>query len=423
MVVSAIEAYVRAMLDAAMAAAADGRPQESATLIKLVVGSGFHDGYSLYLLGRAQHEMKQFPEAAAALSMAVMIEPWRAEAFNDLAAALFALDRSTEALGYLRRSLDIDPTLAEAEESDGIWLLRYGRFEEGWRKYEARYRTAASKHYRRDFTQPQWRGEAASGRTILLHAEQGMGDAIQFVRYAPLVAAQGLKVILEVHRPVAVLLAGMPGADMVLSRGDALPHFDLHCPLLSLPLAFGTDLDSIPAAIPYIAPPPRNVLTWTKRLGPKRTTRIGVVWSGNPGHRDDARRSIPLADFARILPNRPDREYHVLQYEVRATDRAALARLPHIRDHSNLLADFRDTAALLSLMDLIVTVDTSVAHLAGAMGWPVWMLISALGDWRWMLERDDSPWYPTMTLFRQQTLGDWTPVLEGVARQLDDMLA
>ena len=415
-------AYVTAILAAAIDAARKERSQEAIALLKLIVGASGIDGYVLYVMGRSYYELKEIDLAAATLGMSVIIDPYRAEAFNDLAAVLFAQQRFAEALTFIRRALDLNPNLAEAEESDAIWLLRCGRFKEGWRKYEARYRTILSRTYQRHFSQPQWHGETIRGKTILLHAEQGVGDAIQFARYVPLVAARGAQVFLEIHRPLTALFETMPGVSLIVARGDPLPAFDWHCPLLSLPLAFGTDLDSIPAETPYVTAPSRHVLLWSQRLGPRRGKRIGIVWSGNPSHRDDYRRSIPLSAFSQILAARPDLEFHVLQKELRDADKQALDALPHVIGHGSQLMDFRDTAALIALMDLVITVDTSVAHLAGAMGWPVWTLLSAVNDWRWLLERDDSPWYPSMWLFRQQTLGDWGPVLTEVARQLDDML-
>jgi ADP-heptose:LPS heptosyltransferase len=230
-------------------------------------------------------------------------------------------------------------------------------------------------------------------------------------------------VILEVHAGLGAALQGLPGVSRLIENGVALPPFDLHCPLLSLPLAFGTDLDSIPASVPYITAAPDRVFAWRNRLGPRRVPRIGIGWSGNPQHREDKQRSIPLAQLAELFRDQPDREFHVLQNDVRESDRPALAALPHLRDHSRTLRDFADTAALVSLMDVVISVDTALVHLAGAMGWPVWVMLAAVPDWRWMLGRDDSPWYPSMWLFRQQRRGDWTPVLHDVARQLEDMLS
>jgi hypothetical protein len=412
-------AWLRRACDEAILA---HRYAEAATLLGLIIGAGGDDGVNLYHLGHVQYERGDYVAAEAALRRAVMIDPGRPEAFNDLGAALFRLGRDAEALTFIRQALRLDPNMAEAEESDSIWLLRYGRFREGWRKYEARKRTSQGMPTQRQFAQPQWRGEPIHDRTILLHAEQGFGDAIQFARYAPLVAARGAKVILEVHPGLATALRTLPGVSRLIEHGVALPPFDLHCPLLSLPLAFDTDLDSIPASVPYVMPDPERVFAWRNRLGPRRVPRIGIAWSGNPHHREDRRRSIPLAAMADLLRDRTDREFHVVQNEIRHADRVTLGGLAHVRDHAGLLRDFADTAALVSLLDVVITVDTAVAHLAGAMGWPVWVMLASVPDWRWMLQRDDSPWYPSMWLFRQQRRDEWGPVLEEVARQLDDML-
>lgn len=415
--------YLQVLAEACDAAITDGRHAEAAILLGFIIGSGGDDGQNLYLLGHAHYEMGEYAKAEAALRLSVTVDPTRSEAFNDLGAALFRQHRDAEALGFIRQALKLDPHMAEAEESDSIWLLRYGRFRDGWRKYEARYRTSEGLPLHRNFPQPQWRGEPIHDRTILLHAEQGLGDAIQFARYAPLVAERGANVVLEVHPGLATLLRTLPGVSHLIERGVPLPPFDVHCPLVSLPLAFGTELDSIPASIPYVTADAERVFAWRNRLGPRRVMRIGIAWSGNPRHREDSRRSIPLARLADLLRDRPDREFHVLQNEMRESDRAALAAMPHLRDHGALLRDFADTAALVSLMDVVITVDTAVAHLAGAMGWPVWVMLPSVPDWRWMLQRDDSPWYPSMWLFRQTRRDDWDPVLMEVARQLDDMLS
>ena len=240
------------------------------------------------------------------------------------------------------------------------------------------YNSLLGARYRRDFAQPQWRGEQPIGRP---HRSccmpSGAGDTFQFVRYVPLVAALGATVVLEVYPGFRPAMAGLAGVATVIERGEALPDFDLHCPLLSLPLAFGTGLDSIPADVPYLAPLPERVAAWRMRLGPRRGKRVGVVFSGNPVHPDDEQRSIPLVQFARLLTAAPDRDIHILQNAIRDADRFALELLPHVRDHSAAISDFADTAALVSLMDVVVTVDTAVAHLAGALGWPVWVTAAA----------------------------------------------
>jgi hypothetical protein len=257
---------------------------------------------------------------------------------------------------------------------------------------------------------PHWLGaEDLSGRTILIYAEQGIGDTIQFVRYLPLLRA---RVVLRAQTPLHALLR--PLADSVIGRDDPLPEFDFHCPLMSLPLAFGTDLASIPADIPYIFADPALVVRWRNRLGAPRRHRVGIAFSGNPDHATDALRSIPAAEFSPILRYR-DIDFHVLQTEIRPADAAVLRNFPHVHIHADALRDFSDTAALISLMDLVITVDTSVAHLAGAMGKPVWILLQYNADFRWLQNRDDTPWYPTARLFRQPAMRRWTPAIDAVA--------
>lgn len=215
----------------------------------------------------------------------------------------------------------------------------------------------------------------------------------------------------------------MPGINQILDANGPLPPFDLHCSLMSLPLAFRTDLDSIPATLPYLTVPDDRLARWRNRLGPRRGLRVGIAWSGNPQHRDDARRSIAFETFSTILTDRPGLEFHVVQTQLRQADRAALALWPHVRNHADLLADFADTGALVSLMDVVISVDTAVVHLAGALDRPTWLLLAHLADWRWMLERDDSPWYPSLWLLRQPQRGDWTSVLSTVAETLQEMVA
>jgi Tetratricopeptide repeat/Glycosyltransferase family 9 (heptosyltransferase) len=410
------------MLAGAAALPADQKPAAAVAALMRQVPPSAYDGFTFYALGNALFREGRLEEADAALRRSVHLDPNRAEAFNDLAATLFAMGRETEAVVFIRRALDLAPDLAEAEETDAIWLLRYGRFREGWRKYEARMRTHNNKHLWRDFAQPRWRGEPLDGRTILLHSEQGLGDTIQFVRYAPLVAQRGGRVVLEVYPHVRPLLDGLPGIDRIIVRGEAVPPFDTYCSLLSLPLAFRTDLDSIPANVPYLRAREDKVLAWRRRLGPRRGLRVGIAWSGNPAHRDDTRRSIPFPLFRTLLRDDPRVSFYVVQADVRADDTEALTACPHVHNHARHLTDFGETAALLSLLDIVIGVDTSVMHLAGALGVPGWILLMNVADWRWLLTRDDSPWYPSLELFRQPRRGDWEAVLAAVSGRLEEML-
>jgi hypothetical protein len=268
----------------------------------------------------------------------------------------------------------------------------------------------------RPFSQPLWLGQAPiEGKTLLLHAEQGFGDAIQFARYAPKVATLGARVVLEVFAPLKGLMASLSGGLQVVARGEPLPPFDLHCPLMSLPLALREQRPELQTQ-PYLTADPATASAWAERLGPKRGLRVGLVCSGSPTHIRDAQRSIPVGPLAAALPRGP--EYHLLQKDVREADRAALRALTDVTVWADQLGDFSDTAALSSLMDVVVSVDTSVAHLAGALGRPVFLLLPAEPDWRWGLEGETTPWYSQMRLYRQSARGDWSEPLERVAQDL-----
>jgi hypothetical protein len=269
---------------------------------------------------------------------------------------------------------------------------------------------------RRDFVQPLWLGEAPlQGKTILLHSEQGLGDTIQFSRYASLVAKSGTQVLLEVQKPLVGILKGLEGVSQAFAQGEPLPAFDYHCPLLSLPLALRTTLKTIPADIPYIKAGQRELEVWSNRLGRKTKPRIGLAWSGSPTHKKDHNRNIEVASLLPHLPN--GCEYFALQKDVREHDKAALSQSV-VRYFGEELKDFRDTAALCELVDLVVSVDTSIAHLGGALGKPTWILLPYPPDWRWLLNRSDSPWYPTVKLYRQSSNMKWGSVLESMRHDL-----
>jgi hypothetical protein len=250
---------------------------------------------------------------------------------------------------------------------------------------------------------------------MLVYAEQGVGDTIQFARYLPLLRSRGARVVLQAQTPLLTLLR--PLADSVIGRDEALPEFDFHCPLMSLPLGFGTELASIPADIPYVRADPALVARWRRRLGARGRRRVGIAFSGNPDHMMDALRSIPASDFSPVL-RCEGVDFHVLQTEIRDADAAVLPRYPHVHIHAEALRDFADTAALISLMDLVISVDTSVAHLAGAIGRPLWILLQYSADFRWMQQRNDTPWYPTARLFRQPAMRQWHQVIDAVAAAL-----
>jgi hypothetical protein len=263
----------------------------------------------------------------------------------------------------------------------------------------------------RNFPQPLWLGnESIAGKTILLHSEQGLGDTIQFCRYAPMVSDLGARVIIEAEESLAGLLEELPGVSEVVAKGQDLPDFDCHCPLMSLPLAFRTDQDNIPCPEKYLKSDPGKLAYWNARLGPKTKPRIGLVWSGSNNNPKLSHRRLPLNQAIRQLPS--GFQYVSLQTEVWVDDKSTLDSAVNIIHFGDELNDFTDTAALCELMDIIISVDTSVAHLSGALGKPTWMLLAFSPEWRWMLGRDDSPWYRSLRLFRQEKIGDWAGVLE-----------
>ena len=315
----------------------------------------------------------------------------------------------------------IDPDNADAAWNLALLALLQGDFEAGWAGREVRWRAHMRPARYPHFVQPMWRGEAGiEGKTILIYADEGMGDSIQFARYAPLLAARGARVILAVQQPLQGLLTGLPGVSLCMSRDAPLPPFDLHCPICNLPLAFATRLDTIPSATSYLpAPAPTRVRSWEQRLqerfGPVRKLRVGLTWSGNPGPLNDHNRSLPLRSLLRLCDL--DAGFVSLQKEPRAGDKALIDQAGMI-DLSADLTDFAETAALVSCLDLVISVCTSVVHLAGALGRPTWTLLSYSPDFRWLLDRDDSPWYPTMRLFRQNESRDWDELIDRVRAEL-----
>ena len=270
------------------------------------------------------------------------------------------------------------------------------------------------------FSQPLWLGsDEIAGKTVLLHGVHGFGDTIQFCRYLPRVVERGARVIFEVQEPLRELMGTLPGAARIVSRGAPLPDFDSHCPLLSLPLALGTQLATIPSQTPYLRASPQAVMDWNGRLGPRHRPRIGLAWSGRPEHNNDHNRSMRLDTLLSALAGL-NATFVSLQRDVRAEDAPVLQGRSDILHFGKELKSYADTAALIANLDLVISVDTSVAHLAGALAKPVWILLPFMPDWRWLLDRDDSPWYPTARLFRQDETRRWDGVMARVRAALDD---
>lgn len=364
-----------------------------------------------------------FDQALESYSLALKIRPDYAEALNNAGSALEQRHRFDEALSCYARAIALNPEYAQAHWNESTCRLLMGDYAAGWKAFEWRWRTDDQKDRARNFALPLWLGsEDIKGKTILLHAEQGLGDTIQFCRYASAIAEKGARVILEVPRMLKSLLATLAGPSLLIARGEEIPDCDYHCPLLSLPLALGTSLSNVPANIPYLGVDQERAERWRQLLGQKRKLRIGLAWSGSAAHKNDHNRSLPLSSLMASFKT-IDAEFFGLQKEIGTADRVTLLEDGRIQDFSDRLDDFSDTAALISMMDVVVSVDTSVAHLAGALGTPLFVLLAYVPDWRWLLNRNDSPWYPTARLLRQSSHGDWDSVCGQLAPGLHETMA
>jgi tetratricopeptide (TPR) repeat protein len=413
---------------------------------------------TLHMRALVKCGLDQYEDAFADITRAQALEPKNADICNNLGAVLQRFGRDIEALQWFERALTlrpncpatfmnkagslshlrrfdeafavyqevtaIDPGNADPDWSIAMLHLLTGNFEAGWAGREVRWKVPHLGFQRINFSQPLWLGkEPVDGKTILLHVDEGLGDTIQFARYVPMLAALGANVVLAVDDALCPLLSELPGVTKCLSfKTGTFPDFDMYCPMSSLPLAFGTTLETVPSAVPYLPAPPRARLeAWSDRLGPYDKLRIGLVWSGNPKHKNDHFRSVRLRALSSILEL--DATFISLQKDPRPEDQAVLRERTEIVDLTAQLTDFVETAALISCLDLVITVDTSIAHLAGALGCPTWILLPYVPDYRWLLDRDDSPWYPTVRLFRQTTAGDYASIIDRVRAELAAAIA
>ncbi len=353
---------------------------------------------------------------------AIALKPDYAEAWSNRGGVLLQLKQLDAAVASYDKAIALKPDLAQAYWNKSLALLLGGDFDRGLELYEWRFEEGNFLYEgKRNFRQPLWHGkESVAGKTILLQSEQGLGDALQFCRYASMVARLGARVILEVRKPLMSLMASLEGVAQLVEYGSALPAFDYHCPLLSLPLAFKTNLDTIPAATRYLGSDAGKVAQWETRLGVRTKPRVGLVWSGNPQFKQDYNRSIPLAEFVKLLPA-GDFQFISLQQEIREGDRDILRSRPDILFFGDELNDFSDTAALCECVDVVVSTCTSVPHLSCALGRPTWILLSFIPDWRWLLDREDSPWYPTAKLYRQSKYGEWDDVFQRINADLKSL--
>ncbi|MFP3567835.1 tetratricopeptide repeat protein [Paraburkholderia sp. SIMBA_030] len=370
--------------------------------------------------GNALSDLNQPQEAQLSYRRALELAPAFADAWNNLGLTQIDLNEHAQALISYERALAVNPASAETHWNEALCLLQMGRLEAGWQKYEWRWERSRIRESKRRFAEPLWLGDfPLDGKTILLHAEQGLGDTLQFCRYAALVSKLGAKVVLEVPPELMRLMSTLDGVDQWVESGQALPPFDCHCPLLSLPLAFKTDIASIPSNTPYLFADAQAARQWRDRIEAQAGDRlkVGLVWAGgNRPHiaelrKNDARRSITFERLAPIL-DVPNVQFFSLQKGPATQQLSGDESNRRIVDYTEELNDFADTAALVANLDLVISVDTSTAHLAGAMDKPVWILNRFDTCWRWMLERTDTPWYPRATLFRQPALGDWDSAIQ-----------
>jgi tetratricopeptide (TPR) repeat protein len=410
--------HPQARLDRGLALAALGRHQEAVAEFEAALprspqnpAAHYNHGMSLFSLGR-------YADAVAAYDRALLVAADHVKAWNNRGLGLQALNRHDEALASYARALELRKDFADAHFNQALALLTIGEFRRGFEKYEWRWRRSGMPPPGRSYGRPLWLGEyPLERRTILLHAEQGLGDTIQFARYVPMLARAGAKVVLEVQPQLKALLRQIEGAAAVVARGEPLPAFDVHCPLGSLPLAMRTESATIPSADRYVGADEAHIAKWRPRLEALGRPRVALAWSGNPQHMNDRNRSIPLSCLAPLWSTGA-MHFLAVQRELRDGDAELLTREPCVAQLGTELDDFADTAAVLALVDLVITVDTSVAHLAGAMGRQVYILVPFSPDWRWTLAGESSRWYPTARLFRQPSLGDWDSVIERLRGEL-----
>jgi Flp pilus assembly protein TadD len=368
-------------------------------------------------LSSAKYKQGAYEHSAKYGAQALCLSPHDPECYQALGAALYKLTLLSSSIRSFRRAQGINPDFHTAKLAESISLLLSGDLRAGFAKYESRWLAPPLAGKVEKFDAPLWRGDDdLSGKVLLVLTEQGFGDTLQFCRFIPPVIEMGAQVIFEVRPEMRTLLSNGNRFGQIIEVGEARPHFDYYCPLMSLPVALKTDLNSIPAPQSYLSVTRELIEIWKQKIGPVRNPRIGVVWSGEQGHINDANRSIPLELFSEIFD--PKFSYYCLQKIVRPADAQILGQFQNLAFFGDELTNFEDTAALVSLMDIIVSVDTSVAHLAGALGKRTIVLLPHCPDWRWLLETDESPWYPTLKLSRQNADRRWMRVLKKVAEEL-----
>ena len=416
-VLAAAPTHIDALVNFSTIRIAQKRYDDAQTLCEKVIRLDAGNVESRYNLAQIMSIQDRHEEAIAWHREVVKISPRFIQSYAEMAAIRSAQHQADDAIALARKALTIDPNYAHAHWTLSLALLLAGQYEEGWREHEWRWRWTDYTARWRNYAQPQWQGEDISGKTILLYPEQGLGTMMQLARYVPLVHARGAKVVLEAPPELARLMRASFGTPAeIVAPEAALPPFDLHCPLMSLPLAFGTTLDSLPQNGPYLSAPPDLIAKWQARLAASGAgLRVGLSWAGNPKQGNDHNRSLALHVLGK-LGGVPNVQFYGLQKGA-AAEQAIPPGLDMVQ-LGDALEDFADTAALMMNLDLIISVDTAVSHLAGALGRKSWTMLTHCADWRYLLNRSDSPWYPAMRLYRQRTLGDWDDVVTQVRADL-----
>jgi tetratricopeptide (TPR) repeat protein len=407
------------LVNLANALTAQGEPDEALPFYRRAIALQPAEAAYLSNLGNALTLAGRPDESEAYCRQALRLKPDFADAYHNLSITFGARGAVERALEFSALALRLNPDHVGARNSQAMWRLQIGDFARGWEDYEWRWKKA--KVSPRDFPQPLWDGSPLEGRTILIHAEQGLGDTLQFIRYAPLVKQRGGTVIVECPTALGQLLAGCTGIDRLIARGAPLPPFDVHAPLLSLPRIFGTTLANVPADVPYLFADAALIEDWRRELSGVAGVKVGIAWQGNRRFPADCMRSIPLTHFTPLAQVDGVRLFSLQKGPGREQLAAVASYLPVI-DLADRLDEttggFMDTAAVMKNLDLVITSDTSIAHLAGALGIPVWVALGLGADWRFLVGREDSPWYPTMRLFRQTQMGDWDGLFERIAAEL-----
>ena len=421
-------AYANRLFQAGFAYTKESQPQAALDCFEKVIALGLGSTQVYLSCGMSLRALERRDEALSYLEKACALTPGDIHATLVHALLLQELNRHREALLAYRRAAELEPDNFAANFNQYASHLALGEFAAGWEKFDWRWRNTPNHQFSPDFAQQLWNGQELAGKTIVLYAEHGQGDAIQFCRLAQAVAERGATVLLAVHASLKKLLTGLAGTTQVIGQGETMPPYDYHCPLMSVPRVLGVTQDTIPSALPYLHADPAKVRHWAGRIGaPSGRLRVGLTWAGEARPEPDEiamnrRRSIAFAQLATLL-DLPGIDFYSVQKGQAAQDELQQSSLKHrVIDLSAGFSDFAETAALLENLDLLISVDTAVAHLAGALGKPVWLLNRYAGCWRWELEHSDSPWYPgVLRIFRQSAANDWDSVLAEVRHALQEL--